>query len=179
MDENYSVLAAQVAGAHGVGGNVRLRLVGDNPDAAARSLQSCRTVRLAGPEGAAARDLTLSSLRRQTQPKGAWLARFKEVKDRTAAEVLVGWSVYIPESGRASLPEGEYYVDELVGLDIVTDTGKPLGKLTDVIYSPANDVYETDKGVLIPAVAAFILEIDLGRRKITVRDTPGLLDDEA
>ena len=66
-----------------------------------------------------------------------------------------------------------------MGLDVVTDTGKPLGKLTDVIYSPANDVYETDTGVLIPAVAAFILEIDLGRRKITVRDTPGLLDDEA
>ena len=76
---------------------MRLRLVGENPDAAARSLQSCQTVRLAGPEGAA-RDLTLSSLRRQTQPKGAWLAHFKEVKDRNGAEGLVGWSVYIPEA---------------------------------------------------------------------------------
>jgi 16S rRNA processing protein RimM len=181
VDENYSVLAAQVAGAHGVGGNVRLRLVGDIPDAAARSLQSCRTVRLAGPTGlnGPVRDLTLSSLRRQVQPKGAWLARFKEVKDRNGAEALIGWSVYIPESGRAPLPEGEYYVDELVGLEIVTDTGKPLGRLTDVLYSPANDVYETDKGILIPAVAAFIIEIDLGRRKITVRDTPGLVDDAA
>ena len=181
MDEKYSVLAAQVAGAHGVGGNVRLRLVGEHTDASVRSLQSCRTVRLTGPArlDAPARDLTLSSLRRQTQPKGAWLARFKEVKDRNGAEELVGWSVYIPEDGRAPLPEGEYYVDELVGLDVVTDTGRPLGKLTDVLYSPANDVYETDRGILIPAVAAFILGIDLGRRKITVQDTPGLADDAA
>ena len=129
-----------------------------------------------GPEGAT-RDLTLSSLRHQVAHKGAWLAHFKEVKDRTAAEGLIGWSVTIPETALAALPAGEYYVDQLVGLDVVTDTGRPLGKLTDVIHSPAHDVYETDLGVLIPAVAAFLLDIDLAARRITVRDTPGLTDE--
>ncbi len=175
MNENALVLAAHVAGAHGVGGNVRLRLVGENPDAAARSLQSCKTVRLGGAEGEA-RDLTLSSLRHQAAHKGAWLAHFKEIKNRTDAEGLIGWSVYIPEESRAVLAAGEYYVDQLVGLEVVTDTGRPLGSLTDVIHSPANDVYETDTGVLIPAVSEFILDTDLTARRITVRDVPGLTD---
>ena len=177
MNETYPVLAAHVAGAHGVGGNVRLRLVGENHELTARSLQASRTVRLVGPAEGASRDLILSSLRRQMQPKGAWLAHFKEVKNRNAAEELTGWSVYIPETARAPLPKGEYYVDQLVGLDIVTDTGKPLGKLVDVIHSPANDVYETDRGVLVPAVAAFLIEIDIAAGRITVRDVPGLVDE--
>lgn len=181
MDEDYPVLAAQVAGAHGVGGNVRLRLVGENAAASARSLQAAKTVRLIPPAHLQHPDaprvgVTLSSLRRQDSPKGAWVARFREVKDRTAAEGIVGWSLYIPESARAPLPEGEYYVDELVGLEVVTDTGKPLGRLADVIHSPANDVYETDRGVLIPAVAAFILAIDRTAGRITVHDMPGLVE---
>ena len=176
MDKKYPVLAAQVAGAHGVGGNVRLRLVGrTRRRRALPPVLPDRSVGRAG--GQAERDLTLSSLRRQTQPKGAWLAHFKEVKDRTGAEALVGWSVFIPEAGRAPLPDGEYYVDQLVGLDVVTDTGKPLGKLTDVIYSPANDVYETDTGVLIPAVGAFILEIDLGGARSPCGTRRGCLDE--
>ena len=177
MDEQFSVLAAQVTGAHGVGGNVRLRLIGENPDAAVRSLQSCPTVRVSPPAGEGGREVTLGSLRRQDAPKGAWVANFKELKDRNAAEGVVGWNVFIPESGRAPLPPGEYYVDQLVGLDVVTDAGRSLGRMTDVIHSPANDVYETDLGVLIPSVAAFILGIDLEAGRITVRDTPGLLDE--
>ncbi len=178
MNEDYSVLAAQITGAHGVGGNVRLRLIGD-AEVTTRSLQSCGIVRLSTrPAGdTPPRDLTLFSLRRQDGPKGAWVARFKEVKDRTAAEALVGWDVFIPEAARAPLPAGEYYVDQLVGLEVVTDTGRPLGKMTDVIHSPANDVYETDLGVLIPSVPAFILGIDLEAGQITVRDVPGLLDE--
>ncbi|MBV9849904.1 MAG: 16S rRNA processing protein RimM [Armatimonadetes bacterium] len=177
MDEEYPVLAAQVVGAHGVGGNVRLRLVGADPAAAARSLQAGLAVRLVRPDAGARRDLTLTSLRRQGAPKGAWLAHFREITDRTAAEEIVGWSVRIPEAARAPLPEGEYYVDELVGLEVVTDAGRSLGQLADVLHSPANDVYETDRGVLIPAVAAFILGIDRAAGRITVRDVPGLADE--
>jgi 16S rRNA processing protein RimM len=177
VSEQFSVLAAQITGAHGVGGNVRLRLIGENPDAAVRSLQSCTTVFLAPPKGEESRMLTLASLRKQDGTKGAWIAHFKEAKDRNAAEALVGWDIFIPEDSRAPLPQGEYYVDQLVGLDVITDTGRSLGKMTDVIHSPANDVYETDLGVLIPSVSAFILSVDLGSRQITVRDTPGLLDE--
>jgi 16S rRNA processing protein RimM len=177
VDETFTVLAAHVTGAHGVGGNVRLRLVGENSEATALSLSSRRAVRLVSSNGEQTRDLTLTSLRKQPGPKGLWVARFKEIKDRNAAEELPGSAVFIPESARAALPDGEYYVDQLIGLSVATDTGRDLGRVTEIIHSPANDVYETDKNVLIPAVAAFILEIDLTGGKILVRDMPGLGDE--
>jgi 16S rRNA processing protein RimM len=57
---------------------------------------------------------------------------------------------------------------------VVTDTGHGLGKLTDVLNTPANDVYVTESGVLVPAVPAFIQGVDLEMRRITVHDLPGL-----
>lgn len=173
-EHNFDVLAALVAGAHGVGGNVRLRLIGDDPEASVRSLPAGRLVRLVRDSDGFARDLTLTSLRRQSQPKGAWIARFKDVSDRTEAEELFGCGVFIKESERAPLPEGEHYVDELLGLEVVTEAGAALGKLTDVLHSPAHDVYVTDQDVLIPAVAAFVVNVDLAARRIEVRDIPGL-----
>lgn len=170
----HIVLAAQITGAHGVTGNVRVRLIGDNPQVAAQSLLEAKIVRLVPQGEDAGRNLTLLSLRKQTQPKGAWIAQFREVKHRNDAEQIVGGSLYITEAQRTALPDGEYYVDALLGIALVTDTGHALGALTEVLHSPANDVYATDKDILVPAVSAFIISIDLGVRQIVVRDMPGL-----
>jgi 16S rRNA processing protein RimM len=174
VEEEYSVLAAYVTVAHGVTGNVRLRLVGSNADVGAQSLRAGQHLRAARETDSLPRMLTLMSLRRQGGPKAAWIAHFKEVTSRTEAEGLSGLSLYIRESERPVLPEGEYYVDHLLGLDVVTDTGHGLGKLTDVLNTPANDVYVTESGVLVPAVPAFIQGVDLEMRRITVHDLPGL-----
>ena len=178
--DEYSVLAAEVAGAHGVSGSLRLRLIGasdaaSTSDAAVRSLQIGRVVRLTRASDGFQTDLTLIGMRRQ--PKGFWIARFKDVTDRNGAEALTGCSVFIKENERAALPEGEYYVDQLLGLDVVGDTGRSFGKLTDVLNSPAHDVYVTDGGALIPVAGDFVIDIDLETRRIVVRDVPGLVDD--
>ncbi len=171
--DDYAVLAAEVAGAHGVSGSLRLRLVGDFSDAAARSLKIGRAVRFVRASDDFEQVLILAALRKQ--PKGGWIARFQEVTDRNGAEALHGCSVMIRELERAPLPEGEFYVDELVGMAVMTDTGKTLGKLTDVLNTPAHDVYVTDTGAMIPAAGDFIVRVDLPGRTITVRDVPGLL----
>ncbi len=178
--DEYSVLAAEVAGAHGVSGSLRLRLVGASDaeatsDAAVRSLKIGRVVRLVRASDGFQTDLTLIGMRRQ--PKGFWIARFKDVTDRNGAEALLGCSVLIKEGERAALPEGEYYVDQLLGLDVVTDTGKSFGKLSDVLTSPAHDVYVTDGGAMIPVAGDYIIDINLEAQKIVVRDVPGLIDD--
>jgi 16S rRNA processing protein RimM len=178
--DEYSVLAAEVAGAHGVSGSVRLRLIGasaveSTSDAAVRSLKVGRVVRLVRASDGFQTDLTLIGMRRQ--PKGFWIARFKDVTDRNGAEALNGCSVLIKENERAALPEGEYYVDQLLGLDVVADTGRSFGKLSDVLTSPAHDVYVTDGGAMIPVAGDYIIDIDLDARKIIVRDVPGLIDD--
>lgn len=173
--DEYSVLAAEVAGAHGVSGSLRLRLVGEASDAAARSLKVGNRVRMVRASDGLERDLTLIGLRKQ--PKGVWIGRFKELTDRSGAEALHGYSLLIKESERAPLSEGEYYVDQLLGVDVVTDTGKSLGKLIDVLNTPANDVYVTDGGALIPAAGDFVVAVDMAERKIIVRDVPGLRDE--
>jgi 16S rRNA processing protein RimM len=73
---------------------------------------------------------------------------------------------------RAALPppeEGEYYVFQLVGLDVEEDGGRPLGKVVEVTPGPANDVLELDGGVALPLVDACVQEVDLAAGRIIVR----------
>ena len=169
------ILAAQITGAHGVSGNVRVRLIGSNAEVSAEALRNTRVLTARKDDGTE-RTLTLSSLRKQVQAKGAWIASFKEISDRVEAEVLYSFSLYVPETALPALPEGEYYVDQLLGMAVVTDTDKPLGDLTEILHSPANDVYVTSSGVMVPAVAAFIKSVDTVARRIVVIEMPGLLD---
>ena len=185
ISDDYTVLAADLAGAHGVSGSLRMRLVGASKpgedtgedNAAARSLKPGRTVRLRRDSDGFEADLTLAALRRQ--PKGVWIGRFKEVTDRTGAEGLQGCSMYIKEGERATLPEGEFYVDQILGFPVTGDTGRSFGVLSDVLTTPAHDVYVTDLGAMIPAAGDFILGVDLKARAITVRDVPGLFPGDA
>ena len=185
ISDDYTVLAADLAGAHGVSGSLRMRLVGASKpgedtgedNAAARSLKPGRKVRLRRASDGFETELTLAALRRQ--PKGVWIGRFKEVTDRTGAEGLQGCAVYIKEGERAPLPEGEFYVDQILGFPVTGDTGRAFGVLSDVLTNPAHDVYVTDQGAMIPAAGDFILGVDLDAKTITVRDVPGLFPADA
>jgi 16S rRNA processing protein RimM len=72
---------------------------------------------------------------------------------------------------RDALPEpdaGEYYVFQLVGLDVEEEGGRVLGKVAEVAPGIANDVLELDTGLALPLVAACVREVDLERRRILV-----------
>jgi 16S rRNA processing protein RimM len=75
------------------------------------------------------------------------------------------------EVERTSLPatdEGEFYVFELIGLDVVEETGRSLGKVVDVAPGVANDALELDNGSLLPLVEDCVRDIDLAARRILV-----------
>lgn len=75
------------------------------------------------------------------------------------------------EVPREALPEpetGEYYVFQLVGLDVEEEGGRALGKVTDVAPGVANDVLELDTGLALPLVEACVREVDLEQRRILV-----------
>jgi 16S rRNA processing protein RimM len=75
------------------------------------------------------------------------------------------------EVDRASLPateEGEFYVFELIGLEVVEETGRALGKVVDVAPGVANDALELDTGALLPLVEDCVRDIDLASRRILV-----------
>jgi 16S rRNA processing protein RimM len=75
------------------------------------------------------------------------------------------------EVERDDLPpvgEDEYYAFELVGLDVVEEGGRPLGKVRAVTPGVANDVLELDTDVLLPMVEDCVLRIDLGAQRVDV-----------
>jgi 16S rRNA processing protein RimM len=114
------------------------------------------------------------------RPKGAgWILRIDGVEDREGAEELRGAAIVAP---REDLPEprpGEWWIDDLVGLEVVSDDGAALGRLVDVWTLPANDVYvvrSADREVLLPAIEDVIVGVDLEKRMMTVHLLPGLIE---
>ena len=135
------VILAAVAGAHGIGGEVRLKLFADGLD----SLKRHETL-FAGD-----RPLTLRSIRPGSA--GA-VARFAEIGDRAAAEALRGQLLSIPRDALPPLAEGEYYHADLIGLAVVDADGAPLGAVVAVENFGAGDLLEVElpdgKRALIP-----------------------------
>ena len=113
-------------------------------------------------------------------PQGYPIVKFQGYTDRTAAEHLRESIIEIDEADLPALPEDEYYVDDLVGLEVVTRDGDVIGRLTDVLGTGANDVYLVArpglKDALIPAINDVIVSVDLVEKRMVIDPIPGLLD---
>jgi len=106
---------------------------------------------------------------------------FRDIADRSGAEMLVGQNIYIPDSEMMSPPEGRYYVHDLVGCRVLTPAGKDKGQIVDVMLLPANDVYVVlceNKEVLVPAIPAYIKNVDIKSKCVVIEDVQGLFEDE-
>jgi len=125
------VTLAAVTGAHGVAGEVRLKLFGEGVEA----MSAHRKFN----DGA----LTLGKLR--DDGKGGAIARFAEVADRAAAEALRGTALTVPRLALPPLAEGEYYHADLLGLAAVSDAGEPLGTVIAVENFGAGDILEIER----------------------------------
>lgn len=123
------VTLAVIIGAHGVTGEVRLKLFTED-------------LNLYPELKAGGRGLTLKSLR--PGPNGA-VARFAEIADRNAAEALRGTELTVPRSSLPPLQEGEYYHADLIGLPCISTTGEALGKIVLIENFGAGDVIEIER----------------------------------
>jgi 16S rRNA processing protein RimM len=79
-----------------------------------------------------------------------------------------GAELAVPRDALPPKTEGEYYAFELVGLEVVEEGGRPLGRVAQVAPGVANDVLELDSGLALPLVDACVLEVDLERGRIVV-----------
>jgi len=88
---------------------------------------------------------------------------------------------FVPTRDQPALPKGEYYHHQVIGLQVVTDEGQELGKVTSILETGANDVYmikdSSGSEILIPAIQSVVLDIDLDKGQIFVHLLPGLLPD--
>ncbi len=131
MVEDKPVTLAAITGAHGVTGEVRLKLFGEG-------LETFSTHRRFN-------DGTLTLKRVRDDGKGGAIACFAEVTDRNAGEALRGTLLTVPRSELPPLEEGEYYHADLIGLGVVSDAGEPLGTVIAVEDYGAGDVLEIER----------------------------------
>ncbi|MDG1463267.1 MAG: ribosome maturation factor RimM [Gammaproteobacteria bacterium] len=88
------------------------------------------------------------------------VARLATVDDRTAAEAMAGAEIYVDRSLLKELAEGEYYWDDLIGLDVTDTEGRYLGKVDSILETGANDVLEIvgEKRQLVPYVVGDVIK---------------------
>ena len=170
MDEP-TVVVGKVTKAHGLGGEVTILPLTDNPDRFA----SGNVVYL--EQGG--RALTI----RASRDNGTrLLVTFEGVEDRTSAEGLRGSLLVVPRSDLPTLPEGTYWPHELEGCEVVTESGRVVGAITDVVANPANDIWVTTgadgEEILLPAIRQVIAEVDIAGGRILVHEVPGITGPE-
>lgn len=145
-----SVPLAAVTGAHGVAGEVRLKLLGEGIDS------------IRGHASFNDGVLTLKKLR--DDGKGGAVARFAEIRDRNAAEALRGTQLTVPRAALPPLEEGEYYFADLIDLAVEDDKGEPVGRVCAVENFGATDIVEIEKPdgkrFMVPLVPHAVLRWD-------------------
>ena len=154
--------AGEIVNTHGVRGEVKILPWTDS----AEFLAAFRTLYIDG------RPVKVRSARVHKQTV---LASLEGVEDVNAAMRLKGRRVFIDRAD-AKLPEGGYFIQDIIGAEVVTEDGESIGKLAEVMDAPASMIYVVrgERERLIPAVPEFILKTDADAGIITVRLIEGM-----
>ncbi len=111
------------------------------------------------------------------------ILKFKGIDRVEEASPLVGAALYVPRTEAVPLGENEYYIADLIGMEVLSAEGELYGIVGDVIQTGANDVYQIESKkygeFLIPAIKQCIIEIDPEKNRMTVDLLPGLLPERA
>ena len=169
----YYLILGEIVRAHGVIGEVRLRLITDYPE----RLRQLKVVYLGhDPLQPNAEAHELASVRLSSDH---CLIRLRDVTDRNQAELLRGLMVMVKIEDAVPLEEDEFYAYELIGMSVQTQDGLSLGTIREVMETGANDVYIINSPnygeLLVPAHDETILNIDLEKRIIIMSLPHGLL----
>jgi len=162
------------SGAHGIRGELRLLPLTDFPD----RFNHMNHLNVYRPNGSFWCRLTINSLREHVGKK-QFIVGVDEIADRDEAENLRGGIVMIDPEERVELPEGFYWVDDLIGLDVMdVEGGDRLGVLVEIMPTGSNDVYVVEacdgKRHMLPAISEVVKEINVEEGFIKVHLMEGL-----
>lgn len=163
----------QIVGAHGLYGELKVEAYSDFPDRFAP-----------GATLYMGEDLEKVRVTSVRPHKANLLISLEEIGDRNEAEDVRGLWLYVPEAEAGMLEEGQYWIHDIIGLQVVTVDGMPIGKITDVMVTGANDVYVVrpagdingGRDVLLPAIADVVEQVDIPNGIMVVRLLEGLID---
>jgi 16S rRNA processing protein RimM len=171
------LLIAEIAAPFGLRGGVKANVLTDFPE----RFELMNEVYLAppgAPPNAPREKRKLLNARQQNAKQ--MMLRFEGVTKIEQAELLRGYTIAVPITEAMPLPEGEYYVYQIVGLDVYTTDEQFVGKVVNVERFPANDVYSvrgpmSKKDVLLPAIKDVVKNIDLDKNRMTIELLEGLI----
>ena len=113
--------------------------------------------------------------------KNHFLLKLEGLNSVEEAEKLKNTVLYAQEDEMPPLPEGVYYIKDIIGLDVYDDE-KYIGKISDWIETGANNVYviqrKEGKDILIPAIDSVIKHVDIENNKMSVNMLEGLMEDD-
>ena len=155
---------------HGVRGEVKVYPTTDEPE---RFLELDHVLLDTGKEF---RDLEIKNVRFF---KNLVILKFKGIDNINDIEKYKGHDLWIPREEGQELDEDEYYIGDLIGMEVVLEDNTHFGTLKDVMETGANDVYVVElpdhQEVLLPAIKECILDVDLEENVMTVHLMKGLL----
>jgi len=171
VGNNGLIEIGEITRAHGIRGEVKVISYSNQPE----RFQSLRSLYLSSEThpGVWKRILKCQVGAKQT------ILLLEGLHSRDDAEQVRGSVLSIRKSELPVLPEGSYYIQDLIGFDVLTSDKGRIGTLQDVLDFPAQDVYviQTENGeIMIPGVKEFIEKVDPSERKITIKPIDGLLD---
>ncbi len=163
----------QIVGAHGLNGELKVEAYSDFPDRFAP-----------GALLFLGEDLEEVHVATVRPHKTNLLVTLEEIGGRNEAEEVRSLWLYVPETEAGELEEGQYWIHDIIGLQVVTVDGLPVGKITDILVTGANDVYVVrpvgdingGRDVLLPAIADVIEQVDIPNGIMVVRLLEGLID---
>ncbi|NLN75379.1 MAG: 16S rRNA processing protein RimM [Armatimonadetes bacterium] len=162
------IVIGKIAGPLGIKGEVKVVVLTDFPErfTAGSELE----IRL--PEG------KRQSVKVQSKRlyKDGLALMLEGVDTRGEAEAIRGAVFVVNIDSVRGLPDGSFYVFDLIGLKVVTTDGRECGSISEIMQGGANDVYVTSTGLCIPALKEVVEKIDIDQGVVVIRPVPGLLD---
>ena len=156
---------------HGVRGEVKVFPTTDDP----ARFKKLKNVIL--DDGKTQRDMEISGVKFF---KNMVILKFKDLDDMNEAQKLRQAKLFVTRDNAVELQENEYFIADLIGMQVVSDEGEELGEISDVLQTGANDVYviqqEKQADILVPAIKDCIINVDLEQNIMTVHLLPGLRD---
>ncbi|MDF2877561.1 MAG: rimM [Clostridia bacterium] len=159
----------KIVNTHGIKGEVKVIPTTDDP----KRFEKLKTIYV---ERKIMEEYKIQSIRYH---KKFVLMKFEGIETLNDAELFKNAVLKINRKDSLPLEENEYYISDLYGVEVMTEEGRRLGEITDVIYTGSNDVYvikreDTQKELLIPAIKQVIKQVDLSQKKMIVKLLEGL-----
>lgn len=170
------LLIGRVGKTHGVRGEVKVVPETDDPERFA----ALATVFI-GSTPDTARAYTVASVRYQQSKRGTTIVlKLEGIDTMEAAATLRRLAVFAHEEDLPALEDDEYFFHDVIGLDVVTNRDALVGTVKEVLDLPAHPVFVVARpsraDVMIPAVPAFVADVDLDGGRLVIRPIEGLLD---